>query len=166
MVMRRLVLGFLMVFAALGAGRAAADDGLTVIERGGWIIEIVRNGERAACSAIREEASGAAFVVSRVSDSPFVLPVLEVSAAADPLKGSGPVALVAGDYRTLAALDTSWDEDGVHVAAFPDFARADALMAALLVAAELALVQNGEALVVMPLDGFAGVYAEVVSACG
>lgn len=161
--MARAIIAVFLIVAAAGVARA--DDGLIQYDMDGWTIEIVRDGDRAACSLIREEADGSALVVSRVSDSPFVLPVLEIAAERDPF-GAGPVSLAAGGSRTPVALDTSFDEDGVYVAAYPDIDRADAILAAMQTAAELRLEQGDAAIAAMPLEGFAAAYAEITRICG
>ena len=163
--MTRAILAFLIAFSATTGAMAAGEDGLSQYEINGWIIEVVRDGDRAACSLIREEADGSALVVSRVSDSPFVLPVLEIAAKTDPF-GAGPVSLAAGGARTEVALDTSFDEDGVYVAAYPDIDRADAILLAMQTAADIRLEQDGAAIASMPLAGFAAAYAEITRVCG
>ena len=52
---------------------------------------------------LREDAGGVSLVVSRVSDSPFVLPVMEIVAARDPF-AAGPVAGFAKGLST----DIQW----------------------------------------------------------
>ena len=156
------------VFAAVaapGAAVAQAEDGLVRYEIEGWTIEVVRGGDRAACSLIREDAGGVSLVVSRVSDSPFVLPVMEIVAVRDPF-AAGPVAMAAAAARARVELDTFFDEDGVHVAAYPSIDQAAQMIAAMRVAADLTLEQNGDAVAVMPLVGFAAAYAEVTRICG
>ncbi|MEL7462707.1 MAG: hypothetical protein AAFN79_01470 [Pseudomonadota bacterium] len=154
------------LLAAAGAyAQSGVEDGLAQYEIEGWIIEIVRDGDRAACSLIREDETGAALVVSRVSDSPFILPVLEIVAERDPF-GAGPVVLAAAATRTEAELDTFYDEDGVHVAAYPSLDMADPMIEAMRVASDVRLEQNGAAVASMPLTGFAAAYAEITRVCG
>lgn len=161
--LRALVIAVVVsLFAATGVH---ADDGLVQYEIEGWIIEIVRDGDRAACSLIREDESGVALVVSRVSDSPFILPVIEIVAERDPL-GAGPVAMAAAAMRTEVELDTFYDEDGVHVAAYPPLDMSSSMIEAMRVAADLRLEQDGAAVASMPLTGFDAAYAEITRACG
>lgn len=163
LMLRALVIAVVVsLFAVTGA---SAEDGLAQYEIEGWIIEIVRDGDRAACSLIREDETGAALVVSRVSDSPFVLPVMEIVAERDPF-GAGPVVLAAAAVRTEAELDTFYDEDGVHVAAYPPLDMADPMIEALRAAGDVRLEQNGAAVASMPLAGFAAAYAEITRVCG
>ncbi|MEL6791855.1 MAG: hypothetical protein AAFU55_14775 [Pseudomonadota bacterium] len=162
----RIALAAALVCAATVAMAEDAErDGLARYEVEGWTIEVVRDGDRAACSLIREDPTGAALVVSRVSDSPFVLPVMEIVAERDPF-GAGPVVLAAAATRTEAELDTFYDEDGVHVAAYPPLDMADPMMEAMQVAGDVRLEQNGEAVASMPLTGFTAAFAEITRVCG
>lgn len=165
-----ILISLLGLLIAFGVGSAAADEGaeegLIVRERGPWIVEIVKYGERSACSLIREDADGVAFVISRVSDSPFVLPVVEVSGARDPLSGSGPVTMATETHRAPVQIDTAFDEEGVHIAAYPELDRADAMIEALRVANALTLEQGGALVARIDLGGFDAAYGEIVDACG
>lgn len=169
---KRLAAAVMIAAAAIGSSinvSFAQDDnppnGLSAYQIEGWFIEVVRDGDRAACSLLREDEGGAALVVSRVSDSPFVLPVMEIIGASDPL-GVGPVAMAADGARTGVELDTSFDEDGVYIAAYPTIDRADAMIEAMQTATSLRLEQGGAVIATMPLAGFAAAYAEIAQVCG
>ena len=164
--MMRVLVGFLIITLVFsGAARAATEEGLIVARHGDWTVEIVADGERAACSALIEREGGTAAFVQMTSDSPFVLPVFETLAVADPVVGGAQLWIVVGALEIEASVEITSDEEGVYVAAHPAIEDAQTVIAAMRDGGVVRLVVRERAISALPLNGFEAAYAAAEQAC-
>lgn len=145
---------------------AAAEERVVTHVHGAWSVEIVTFQGRAACSVFTGGETGPAFIMTMTDDSPYHVPVFEVTAG-DRTIQAGEIMIIAADgYEAEAAAEILADDDGVHIAAYPEIDAAPALVEAMLIAREVRLLRRKITLMALALDGFPAAYREMRAACG